>query len=201
MPARPDRTFQLLAGNPALDLVNTLDWRFRASGPEELLASYRDLLLFARQSNLLDAPQFRRLAAVSQPAAGRVLRKVRQLREELAAILYATLEGRRPPGAAITVLERFAKEALAQRSLRWKGSGMTWEWGDGENKAEYPLWLLAAAAVNLLSGGSDGRLRECGDGECRWLFLDTSRNRSRRWCDMKVCGNRMKARRFKAKAG
>jgi len=34
--------------------------------------------------------------------------------------------------------------------------------------------------------------------ECRWLFLDTSKNHTRRWCDMKVCGNRIKARRFKA---
>jgi predicted RNA-binding Zn ribbon-like protein len=41
-------------------------------------------------------------------------------------------------------------------------------------------------------------LRECGNPECRWLFLDTSKNHTRRWCDMKICGNRMKARRFKA---
>ena len=61
-----------------------------------------------------------------------------------------------------------------------------------------PLWVLAMSASDLLTSDAVDRVRECDNPECRWLFLDTSKNHTRRWCDMKLCGNRMKARRFKA---
>jgi predicted RNA-binding Zn ribbon-like protein len=60
------------------------------------------------------------------------------------------------------------------------------------------LWALALRVEALMTGERLQALRECGNPECRWLFLDTSKNHTRRWCDMKICGNRMKARRFKA---
>ena len=42
-------------------------------------------------------------------------------------------------------------------------------------------------------------VRECGASDCAWLFLDTSKNHHRRWCDMTRCGNRAKVRRFYAR--
>jgi len=48
--------------------------------------------------------------------------------------------------------------------------------------------------VDLLTSDRLSAVRECAADDCAWLFLDESRNRSRRWCDMKVCGNRQKAR-------
>jgi predicted RNA-binding Zn ribbon-like protein len=68
-----------------------------------------------------------------------------------------------------------------------------------ESKAELPLWLLALTTSDLMTGESMHLVRACDNPECRWLFLDTSKNHTRRWCDMKLCGNRMKARRFKAR--
>ena len=67
-----------------------------------------------------------------------------------------------------------------------------------ELSAELPLWQLSENAAELLTSDKLGLLRECAKQDCRWLFLDTSKNHTRRWCDMKLCGNRMKARRFKA---
>ena len=61
------------------------------------------------------------------------------------------------------------------------------------------MWLLAQSAAELLTSASMEQVRACDADTCRWLFLDTSRNHTRRWCDMKVCGNRMKARRFQAR--
>jgi predicted RNA-binding Zn ribbon-like protein len=58
--------------------------------------------------------------------------------------------------------------------------------------------MLALRVEALMTSERLQALRECGNRECRWLFLDTSKNHTRRWCDMKVCGNRIKARRFKA---
>src|SRR5215475_12458169 len=97
--------FELCGGHAALDFVNTLDDR-GAAAPRERLTDYPALLRFARESRLLDARRARRLARVTPAAAERAVRSARELREALAAALYARLEARSPPAAALRVLER-----------------------------------------------------------------------------------------------
>jgi predicted RNA-binding Zn ribbon-like protein len=190
--------FELIAGHPALDLVNTLDWRFRTDGPEDLLKSYDDLLRFAQESGLLKPAQARQFRGLSGRSAGaRVLRGCIELREAIAEILYARLDGRSPSAAPLRRLERSIKAARLQQQLRWKEERLEWHWR--ENDAGLPLWALSLSAADLMLSDDIPRLRACANPECRWLFLDTSKNHTRRWCDMKVCGNRMKARRFKTR--
>lgn len=194
-----DRAFQLVGGDPAVDLVNTLDWRFREDGPEELLASYGDLLRFAEQSGLLTAKQVRQiLRAGPDRAASAALVACRELREAAAEILYATVDDRTPAASQIKTLDRLFKEAAGRQSLVWSGSHLRWEWEASDCGPELPLWILSLSIARLLVSDDMQRLRVCENPECRWLFLDTSKNHTRRWCDMKICGNRMKARRFKA---
>jgi hypothetical protein len=82
------RKFELVAGHPTLDLVNTLDWRFRKSGPEELLGSYNDLVAFGEQSGLFSAPQARRLIrGVSAAESAEIVAADRELRELAAEVL------------------------------------------------------------------------------------------------------------------
>lgn len=196
---RQERVFELIAGDPALDLVNTLDWRFRASGAEELLAGYGALIGFCEQSGVLTQKQARSLRREATESAGeKALRAARELREAAAEFLYATLEERKPAAASIDALERFFKDARKQQRLRRDAAGLLWDWPEGEAAAELPVSVLALRVEALLTSARLQALRECGDPACRWLFLDTSKNHTRRWCDMKVCGNRMKARRFKA---
>jgi predicted RNA-binding Zn ribbon-like protein len=183
--------FELIAGHPALDLVNTLDWRFRKEGPEELLKSYDDLLRFSEQSKVVTA----RLSH-SATAGPRTLKRCWELREAIAEILYARLEGRSPSTASLRTLERSIQAARAHQQLRWKEERLEWDWR--ESGAELPLWALALSASDLMLSEAVHRVRACDNAECRWLFLDTSKNHTRRWCDMRLCGNRMKARRFKA---
>jgi predicted RNA-binding Zn ribbon-like protein len=77
------------------------------------------------------------------------------------------------------------------------GASLQWQWGSDQTKtAEFPVWLIAHSALQLLLSDALARVRACGADSCRWLFLDTSKNHTRRWCNMKVCGNRAKARRF-----
>ena len=192
------KPFQLVAGHPVLDLVNTLDWRFRASGPEELLDGYDDLLRFSAQSMLLTARQAQRLREVPPSIAGKVLRSTKDLREATSQILYAIMDARTPPVGAIKKLDQHIRNAQANRTLRWSQSRLELSWPGTQADAQLPLWLLAQSAFDLLTGETMQRLRSCDNPECRWLFLDTSKNHTRRWCDMKLCGNRMKARRFKA---
>ena len=183
--------FQLVAGHPALDLVNTLDWRFRKTGTEELLKTYDDLLRFTEQSKLLAPKQTRELR---RSEGERALLRARELREALADIFYE-------PGSSAAsrrTLERYFKEARLRQEINWKQAPrLEWIWA-AQQDAELPLWTLAMSAADLMTSEAVDRVRACDNAECRWLFLDTSKNHTRRWCDMKVCGNRMKARRFKA---
>lgn len=200
--------FTLNGGHPVLDFVNTLDFRFREQGPIELVQNYDDLLRFMRQAELLSAPQARVLGAESKTGAHtRVLRSARELREAVAATLYGVVDGLDPRPALIGTLERYCLSANRHRELRWRRSsahdltpsGASWVWGRFGTEAELPVWMLSQAAFELMSSRALDRLRACGSEDCRWLFLDTSKNHSRRWCDMKICGNRMKARRFHAR--
>jgi predicted RNA-binding Zn ribbon-like protein len=192
-------SFQLIAGHAALDLVNTLDWRFRPGEPEELLKSYGAVLHFAEESDLLSSKQARRLLrATSGSDARRVLQESIELREALAQVFYAGLDGNIPDPAPIKTLERYFKAARAHQKLRWKRTGLAWKWPEIGSDPEIPLWLFASSAARLMFSDDARRVRDCNNPECRWLFLDTSKNHTRRWCDMRICGNRMKARRFKA---
>src|SRR5579863_1165494 len=107
--------FQLIAGHPALDLVNTLDWRFGDRGPQELLSSYDDLIRFTQQSRLLS-----HRPSASRSNGTRVLARCVELREALAEIFYAQLDGRKPAAGAREKLERYFKEARLRQVLNWK---------------------------------------------------------------------------------
>jgi predicted RNA-binding Zn ribbon-like protein len=191
--------FELIAGHPALDFVNTLDWRFRQDQPEELLKNYDALLGFLEQSELLTPKQARQLQRATGGSTGRlVLQECLELREAIAQVLYAKLDGDSPLPASLETLERCFKTARSRQELRWKKTGLAWKWPEIEAEPEIPLWLLSSSAAKLMLSEEARRVRACDNPECRWLFMDTSKNHTRRWCDMKVCGNRMKARRFKA---
>jgi predicted RNA-binding Zn ribbon-like protein len=196
--------FDLCGGDPALDFVNSLDDRFDPAGPKELLTDYGALLRLVGEAGLLDLTQQRGLATeVSTAAATRVLRSARELREAMAAVLYAEADQRTPAAADIERLERRLHEAERPRRLQWvtADSGvhgsLQWQWRSDQVKAAgFPVWLLAQAASRLMLSDDLERVRACEADSCRWLFLDTSKNHTRRWCNMKVCGNRAKARRF-----
>ncbi len=186
--------FELISGHPALDLVNTLDWRFGSHGPKDLLSSYDDLLRFARESKVVNIEP-----PATKTSRSRALRRAIELREALADIFYARLDSRPSPAAARATLQRHFDAARRAQTIDWTQSPrLRWKWRNDSKSAELPVWALALSASELMTSDAIDRIRACDSLECRWLFLDTSKNHTRRWCDMKVCGNRMKARRFKA---
>lgn len=203
-PETAQAPFDLCGGHPALDFVNSLNNRFDPEGSKELLTDYGALLRFAGESGLLNLPQARGLAtAVGTAAATRALRSARDLREAMAAVLYAEADQRAPMAADIQILERCFQEADRPRHLQWVAAdsdahaSLQWQWEGSQVKAAgFPVWLIAQEAAQLMLSDALGRVRACEADSCRWLFLDTSKNHTRRWCNMKVCGNRAKARRF-----
>ena len=194
-----DKPFQLYAGHPALDLVNTLDLRF-TSEPVEKLPAYSHLLRFVTQLGLLSAEQARRLGrSVRQKEASGVLTSVVELREALSAVLYALLAGNKSAPAQFEILEKHFHAASVERTLYQGKARLEWRWPSTQHRAQLPLWMLAQSAADLLISHDCELIKDCGDPTCRWLFLDVSKNHTRRWCDMKTCGNRMKARRHQAR--
>ena len=207
--------FDLCGGHPALDLVNSLDNRFSPDGPHERLVSYGDLLRLLEESGLLSRERVRLLnKSVPPEAAARTLQSARELREAAAAVFYRNVAGDPPLAADIRVLENHFFNMSRHRELRWQGAqneesgnaarsnaqaALAWQWGRYEAEPDLPLWVTALEISDLLLSGDMARVRTCAVDTCRWLFLDTSKNHTRRWCNMKVCGNRMKARRFQAR--
>jgi predicted RNA-binding Zn ribbon-like protein len=174
----------------ALDFANTVSARHRAD-PIERLPDYAALVSFARQTQIVSAAQAgRRLTwATAEPdTAARVRDDTVLLREALYRLFAAVAAGETPQAGDL--------EALNERVVRLRlGVDLGWHWDD-EAAPDALLAPVVRAAVELATGAERERVRVCGADDCLWLFLDTSKNRTRRWCDMKQCGNRMKARRF-----
>ncbi len=134
-------------------------------------------------------------AAASDPSqAERVLAEAIDQREQAYAVLRALAEGRRPPAAGLRGIEEKARRALALARLEpFENGSYRWRW-EFRDDLRSPLWPLAHATVELLGEGPLERMKRC-EG-CRWLFLDQSKNRSRHWCSMEVCGTNAKKRRY-----
>jgi predicted RNA-binding Zn ribbon-like protein len=195
------RIFDLtLTGQVSLDLVNTLDWR-SSGAPGELLNSYSDLVRWARHTGLINDREARGLmseAAKHPKKAVAVLKRATTLRETLFRIFSAAVAGKRAEASDMDALNCRLSDALSRLRLKPAGEGYQWEWTNSSSsdvELERVLWPVIRAAGELLTSESLTLLRQCPGEGCDWLFLDTSRNKSRRWCSMEVCGNRSKARR------
>lgn len=180
--------FGFIAGDPALDLVNTVDWRLDPSRRENLLAGYRDLILWAELGRVVDrdeAETIRRLSDEDPAGADAALERTVRLRE---AIYEAAL------GSAdrCEVVDAAYHTAQSRGELHRSDDG--WAWCDRELGLDTIYCRVARSAVAVLTGA--GRVRQCGDAACGWIFLDTSPRHNRRWCSQASCGDRNRARRY-----
>jgi predicted RNA-binding Zn ribbon-like protein len=195
--------FELTGGELCLDFANTVDNRTDDERRRDNLGTYRDLIRWAEQTRIVshaDAVSLVQNASRHPQAANRVLSRARQLREAIYAVFSAQAAGRRPPQAPIALIGREAAAAAARRTLVSHDRGaFSWTWQSAD-ELDRPLWPVALSAADVLTSGRLQLVRECALETCGWLFLDTSRNQTRRWCDMRVCGNRAKARRFYERA-
>ena len=189
-------TFELSGGALCLDFANT--WGDRGRPETDKLHDYSDLLVFAREAGLLTDSEEARLngrAEGDPQRAAAALARARSLREALYGIFAATAAARPPEDADLERLNGALREALSRLRLERRGTDLVWGWTPAEGSLEAPLWPILRSAAELLTGEERQRVRECGGSACTWLFLDFSRNRSRRWCSMETCGNRAKAHR------
>jgi predicted RNA-binding Zn ribbon-like protein len=189
----------LAGGHPTLDFVNTLAG-LRSTGPlprDEHLHSYGDLLTFGLRTGTLSEEAAARLAheARLRPAdAEAALGAALELRALIEDAFRPLAEGDRPEEHLLRELRDADGIALRHAELVPAGASYGWEWSADTRELEAPLWPLAHGAVELLKSESLERLKGCG--RCRWLYLDLSKNRSRRWCSMEGCGTDEKKERY-----
>lgn len=196
---QPD--FSFVGGAPALDFVNT--GSARVEGPfKEKLFEYADLIRFAREGNLVDstgASALERMALTDPATAASVLAEARALREAIYRVFSARGRGEPALPGDLELISHHNAEATAHRRLSASADGFHFTWPDPPASLWQPLWPVAVDATDLLVSEEIARVKECATDNCNWLFLDASKNKSRRWCEMKECGNRAKARRHYAR--
>ncbi|HEU5051422.1 MAG TPA: ABATE domain-containing protein [Gemmatimonadales bacterium] len=186
-------------GDPlAIQLVNTVGSR-GSPRPRERLATYASLVEWCIRSELIGRSEGDRLLAeaAKRPAdAERALARARDLREVLFRLFQRFAAGAQPDPADLEALNAALGGCVGRRRLRLGEVGCCWAWSDApDSELDWMLWPVAYSAAEILTGSSLERLKICANEECSWMFIDQSRNRSRRWCDMRECGNREKARR------
>ncbi len=204
---RPPK-FELIAGNVALDFINTLDDRPSAQ-PQELLTNYNDLATFSFDTGILTPAQLdyflEDFPRKAQPEdAQQAMRRAINLREALYTIFLAVMNKQTAPQDAIDTLNANLHDAalhsrLIQPDMAQPDGAFEWRFDDMTSSYEAMLRPIARAAADLLASPDVALVRTCSSPTCQWFFLDTSKNHHRRWCNMKVCGNRAKVRRFYAK--
>lgn len=195
----------LKSGHPVLEFTNTVS-NHAGPQPGETLRGYADLLGWAQRVGWLDPARVRdltRLAARQRSKAAQVLSGAVRLREALYRICVALTKDKPPADADLSVLNGYVRQATAAAQLIHQPSSVAfqWDWSLDENALDFPLRLIALSAADLLTTEHISRLGQCADEDgCGWLFLDTTRNHSRRWCDINDCGNRAKQRRHQQRA-
>lgn len=194
--------FELTGGRLCLDLANTLDER-GTDHPRELLPRYEDLLSWGVQAGAIacaEAGPLRTHAARRPAAASEALSRATSVREAIFRIFSAVVDHLEAPADALSLLNRSLAESLGQRRLERHGRGLAWGWRDTARPGlDRVLWPVVLSAADLLTSSDLVRVRRCTGAGCAWLFIDISKSRTRRWCDMSVCGNRAKAKRHYAK--
>ena len=204
MTDRPERvgwTFELLGGQLCLDFANSVSG-IRVTAPRDHLGDYLDLVDWGRQAGAIDEARARRLAAEGHrrpEEAALVFRQAIELREAIFGVFLAFAQGGEPRPEDLAVVNAALARALTHRRVKRGGTCCTLGWEEVPGALDAVLWPVAASAAELLvSGDLLSRVRVCGlydDHECSWLFVDQTRSHTRRWCSMKDCGNRAKARR------
>jgi predicted RNA-binding Zn ribbon-like protein len=160
---------------------------------------YEDLLAFGLETNTLSAQlagRLRRLARERPDDADAALAAARHMRSALDSAFRPLTEGKDAPPRAVDALGELGAAAMARGRLVAAEGGCEWSWEDADD-LEAPLWPIAQAALELMTYGPLERLGHCG--RCRYLFLDTTKNHSRRWCSMEQCGTNVKIERYVAR--
>lgn len=177
--------FDFVAGQLSLDFVNTVANRLDAKRSRDLLATPANLERWFRAAGI----------ALRRGTGDTDIRAARRLREHLYALFAAAARGGSFDATALNAVDTLWRRLHVQRKLILAGGRVTYGWSARATPFQRAIHPILASAIELLESDQLGRVRQCEGEGCGWLFLDRSRGLPRRWCSMRDCGNRAKARR------
>jgi predicted RNA-binding Zn ribbon-like protein len=188
----------LIGGELALDFANTCSGRGLPTY-EDHLQRPEHVVQWAAHAKVLPAEDAQWLAEVlaAQPALGeRLIAEALALREDVYQLGAAIAANRPAPRAPVESLAHSHARTLARASLTPIGAHFGWSWRPREAPVEAILGPISLSALTLLQQADLTRVKQCQGEKCGWLFFDATKNKSRRWCEMEICGNRAKQKRF-----
>ncbi|HJR49499.1 MAG TPA: ABATE domain-containing protein [Gemmatimonadales bacterium] len=198
-PATAEPRFLFVGGDPALDLINTVDWTSRGL-ENERLEGFEQLTRWAEGAGVIDAATGRRLRRLGETrprAAAAALTYAIEARGTLRELFGSIARGE-PAGPALARFNRLQREAIAGleiAAVEGAGTGYRWRWRGEESDPRALVWRVLWSAASLLRSDEIGNVRVCDGDDCGWMYVDRSRNGLRRWCQMRTCGTREKTRR------
>lgn len=204
-PTTSTAAFRYVGGDPSLDFVNTADWL--ESGPNgDRFASYDRLVEWAEGAGFittLAGAKLRRSARARERDAVRALERGRALRLTLRRVFLAVAEGTRFE-EPLEDLNSALADALVHLRLvpgKRRAGALAWAWENDDESLDALLRPVVRAAGDLLASEEAARIRVCAGADCGWMYVDRSRNKLRRWCQMETCGTTEKTRRRRASKG
>jgi len=202
LPFSPDLPFEYIGGDPALDLVNTVDWTSR--GPEQdRLTDFDRVIQWAQGAGILSAKAASslRVQAHAKPRETEAAyRDVLRIRAVLGR-LFRAIAASEPAGDALDDFNRLLGRALERMLVtpasgkHRGGSALQLGWREGGESLDSIIWPAVWSAASLIVSEEASRIRVCGGPDCGWMYVDRSRNQLRRWCQMATCGTKEKSRR------
>lgn len=189
---------QMNTNQLCLTFANTMLWH-ASDDPRETLHTYVDLIEWTYGEGIITESEKDNLLHIAEerPAeANRILQQAVMLREVIYRIFAALATGDSPAESDLAVFNAALSRAMIGAHLIQSEAGFVWDWEVEEDALDIMLGPIIRSAGALLTSELSERVGQCVDDRgCGWLFLDTSKNRSRRWCSMNDCGNRAKQHR------
>lgn len=193
------RTLKLIAGWLCLDFANTAGMH-ASERTNEFLRSYFDLAEWSNHAGIISGEEERRLlrkAEETPTEAVRVHQRAIELRETIFNIFSSIARAITPPKKEMDKFNRKLSRMMKHSKLEFHKEGVTWDVRKSSDSLDGMFDPIIQSAFKLLTSNELDRVKICADERgCGWLFFDRSKNRSRRWCDMRDCGNLAKQKRF-----
>ena len=204
------KNWKFIGGRLCLDFVNSVGGRKELEEkpyPENIivkdkLENFNDFITWGKDIGIITEAGRKYLLNLNSSEKKETeitFKRAIELRESLFKIIYDVINNKEPDEKMIQILNREYSIANENRILVYMNNKIEWQFSRDPFKPDYLIWVIAESVVKLLSSEVISRVKICAGDDCGWLFLDTSKNKSRQWCDMKDCGNVAKVRRFRKK--
>jgi predicted RNA-binding Zn ribbon-like protein len=189
--------FEFIGGDPVLDFHNTIAWP-RGRKSNERLRRPVDFIRWAERAGVIterEARDLRSVAIRNYSRASAILDDALRARDVLRQLLMSVADETPPDAKALEDLNRRQIKAMASVEIKWHDGRLQWA-PRADPRMTTILDRVVWRAGVLLSSNDVKRLRRCANPDCGWLFLDRSKNGTRRWCSMRECGDRAKSKRY-----